>query len=110
MRVIEQQLRLHPNSHWLQKLEAAGVPCAPVNYRSDLYTDPQAAALNLIWNLNNRDLGSYKASGNPIRFSKTPVLPGKGAPAFGEHSGALLQEFGYSDAEIVALTASAVVK
>src|ERR1700689_3923189 len=108
MRVIEQQLRLHPNSYWLQKLEAAGVPCAPVNYRSDLYTDPQAAALNLIWDLNNRVVGNYRASGHPIRFSKTAVLPGKGAPAFGEHSGPLLQEFGYTDAEIAAFRASCV--
>jgi len=110
MRTLEKRLRTQPNAHWLQKLEEAGVPCAPVNYRSDLYTDPQAAALGLVWDLNNRDLGRYKASGHPIRFSKTPVRPGKGAPVFGEHSDALLREFGYSDSEITAFRASGVVK
>jgi crotonobetainyl-CoA:carnitine CoA-transferase CaiB-like acyl-CoA transferase len=110
MRVIEGRLRTQPNAYWLQKFEAAGVPCAPVNYRADLYTDPQAAALGLIWDLNNRDLGKYKASGHPIRFSKTPVLPGKGAPVVGEHSDPLLREFGYSDAQIAAFKASGVVK
>jgi crotonobetainyl-CoA:carnitine CoA-transferase CaiB-like acyl-CoA transferase len=110
MRIIEGRLRTQPNSHWLQKLEEAGVPCAPVNYRSDLYTDPQAAALGLVWDLENRDLGSYKASGNPIRFSKTPVRPGKGAPVVGEHSEALLREFGYSDIDIAAFKGSGIVK
>jgi formyl-CoA transferase/CoA:oxalate CoA-transferase len=110
MRIIEGHLRMHPNAYWLQKLEQAGVPCAPVNYRSDLYTDPQAQALGLVWDLNNRDLGRYKASGHPIRFSKTPVRPGKGAPVVGEHSGPLLREFGYSDADIDAFKADGVVK
>jgi crotonobetainyl-CoA:carnitine CoA-transferase CaiB-like acyl-CoA transferase len=110
MRVIEGRLRVHPNAYWLQKLEQAGVPCAPVSYRSDLYTDPQAQALGLVWDLNNRDLGRYKASGHPIRFSKTPVRPGKGAPVVGEHSGPLLREFGYSDADIDVFKASGVVK
>jgi len=86
------------------------VPCAAVNYRSDLYTDPQAAALNMVWQLNNRELGSYKASGNPIRFSKTPVLPGKGAPVLGEHSDQILKELGFSDAQIETLKVSGVVK
>jgi crotonobetainyl-CoA:carnitine CoA-transferase CaiB-like acyl-CoA transferase len=110
MGVIEQRLRTEPSAHWLPRLEQAGVPCAPVNYRSDLYSDPQAAALNLIWELENRDLGSYKASGHPIRFSKTPVLPRHGAPALGEHSDAVLREFGYSDPQIVAFRANGIVK
>jgi crotonobetainyl-CoA:carnitine CoA-transferase CaiB-like acyl-CoA transferase len=110
MRTIERRLRTQPNLYWLRKLEEAGVPCAPVNYRSDLYSDPQAAALGLVWDLNNRDLGTYKASGHPIRFSRTPVRPGKGAPAFAEHSEPLLREFGYSEAEIATFKASGVVK
>jgi crotonobetainyl-CoA:carnitine CoA-transferase CaiB-like acyl-CoA transferase len=110
MRRIEERLRTHSSQHWLSTFEAAGVPCAPVNYRSDLYNDPQAAALNLIWELNNRDLGSYKASGNPIRFSKTPALPGKGAPSLGEHSEQVLKDFGYNDDDIAALRARGIVK
>jgi crotonobetainyl-CoA:carnitine CoA-transferase CaiB-like acyl-CoA transferase len=110
MGVIEERLRAQPTVHWLQQLEEAGVPCAPVNYRSDLYTDPQAEALGLVWDLNNRELGNYKASGHPIRFSKTPVRPGKGAPNVGEHSEPLLREFGYTDAEIAAFRAAGIVK
>ena len=81
MKTIESRLAAHGNAHWMQVLEAAGVPCGPVNYRADLYTDPQAEALGLVWQLENRDIGTYKASGHPIRFSRTPVQPGKGAPS-----------------------------
>jgi crotonobetainyl-CoA:carnitine CoA-transferase CaiB-like acyl-CoA transferase len=86
------------------------VPCGSVNYRSDLYTDPQANALNLIWDLKNQDLGSYKASGNPIRFSKTPVMPGNGSPILGQHTDAVLKGCGYDDAQIATLRSNQVVK
>jgi formyl-CoA transferase len=110
MRTIEERLRGDLSAHWLSKFEAAGVPCTRVNYRSDLYTDEQALALNLVWDLENRDLGKYKASGHPIRFSKTPAQPKHGAPSLGEHSEPVLEEFGYSAAEITALKQQGVVK
>ena len=110
MRVIEDRLKQKPNRHWMQVLEAAGVPCGPVNYRSDLYTDPQALALNLIWEVGNRDLGKYKTSGHPIRFLKTPAAPGKGAPALGEDTATVLRQFGYGDEEIARLKAAGIVK
>jgi len=110
MRVIEAQLKTASSEYWLQKFEAAGVPCGRVNYRSDLYTDPQAQALDLVWELENRDVGKYKSTGHPIRFSETPVLSTKGAPSLAEHSESILKEFGYSDKEIVQLKATAVVK
>jgi crotonobetainyl-CoA:carnitine CoA-transferase CaiB-like acyl-CoA transferase len=75
-----------------------------------LYTDPQAQALNLVWELENRTVGKYKATGHPIRFSQTPVTPTAGAPVLGEHSESVLRQFGYSDKEIAELKATAVVK
>ncbi|MBC7954581.1 MAG: CoA transferase [Cytophagales bacterium] len=110
MKTIENRLKEHGNDHWMQVLEAAGVPCGPVNYRANLYTDPQAQALGLVWELHNRDIGSYKATGHPIRFLKTPVLPGKGAPSLGEHTDAVLQQFGYGADEVVRLKEERVVK
>jgi len=110
MRVIEDRLKQKSNQHWMRVLEAAGVPCGPVNYRSDLYTDPQALALNLIWEVGNRDLGKYKTSGHPIRFLKTPAVPGKGAPVLGEDTASVLRQFGYRDEEIERLKAAGIVK
>lgn len=110
MRVIEARLKQRPNRHWVQILETAGVPCGPVNYRSDLYADPQARALDLIWELHNRDLGNYKASGHPVRFSKTPAVPGRGAPSLGEDSDSVLRQLGYADGDIAGLRAAGVIR
>ena len=110
MRIIEARLKENSSEHWLQQLEAAGVPCGRVNYRSDLYADPQAQALGMVWELENRDLGKYKASGHPIRFSETPARPRSGSPALGEHTERVLHEFGYTPDEIAQLKFAAVIK
>ena len=109
MKGIEAQLKRQSNAHWMAVFEAAGVPCGQVNYRADIYDDPQANALDMIWELENEELGSYRTSGNPIRFLKTPLKPGKGAPTLGQHSDAILKEFGYSNEQIAELRAQGAV-
>lgn len=110
MREIESRLKQHANHHWQALLEAAGVPCGPVNYRSDLYTDPQARALDLVWTLHNRELGAYQAAGHPIRFQKTPVTAGAGAPSLGEHSAEVLRAAGYNEQDIARLQQAGTVR
>ena len=110
MHTIEERLLQHPNAYWVERLEAAGIPCGPVHYRPNLYDDPQVRALDMMWQLENRELGSYKTPGHPIRFSRTPVAPGKGAPVLGQDSEAVLAEAGFTADEIARLTADEIVK
>lgn len=110
MRTIEQRLQQQPTVYWQERLEAAGVPCGQVNYRANLYDDPQVQALDMMWQLHNRELGTYRAPGHPIRYSKTPVAAGKGTPTLGENSDDLLVELGYSGDQIAALRGAGVVK
>lgn len=109
MKSIETRLKTQGNDHWLEKLDSAGVPCGQVNYRADLYDDPQAQALDMIWKLDNKQLGSYKTTGNPIHFSATPLKAGKGAPILGQHTTAVLRELGYSPEKIAELQQAGAV-
>ena len=110
MREIEQRLMQHPNAYWQERLETVGVPCGPVNYRANLYDDPQVQALGMMWQLQNRELGSYRMPGHPVRFSKTPASATSGAPVLGEHSEAVLGELGYTADEIAALKQAGIVR
>lgn len=110
MRVIEERLLSHPNAYWIERLEAAGIPCGPVSYRPNLYDDPQVSALDMMWTLPNAELGNYRSPGHPIRFSKSPARATTGAPSLGQHSDALLAEAGHTPEQIAALRASGVVK
>jgi crotonobetainyl-CoA:carnitine CoA-transferase CaiB-like acyl-CoA transferase len=110
MRVVEQRLLQKTNAQWIPQLEAAGIPCGPVSYRPNLYEDPQVEALDMMWKLENEELGAYRAPGHPIRFSRTPATKSTGTPTLGQHSQALLRELGYTDAEIATLQQEAIVK
>jgi crotonobetainyl-CoA:carnitine CoA-transferase CaiB-like acyl-CoA transferase len=110
MRTIEQRLVEHPNAYWIERLEAAGIPCGPVSYRPNLYDDPQVQALEMMWQLENSDLGGYKSPGHPIRFSKTPAAATTGTPTLGEHSEALLVEAGFDAAAIAELKKNGIVR
>jgi crotonobetainyl-CoA:carnitine CoA-transferase CaiB-like acyl-CoA transferase len=110
MRRIEARLVQRPNAYWLERLEAAGVPCGQVNYRPDLYDDPQVRALDMMWELMNGELGAYKTPGHPIRFSKTPARPTTGTPTLGEHSDAVLARIGLTSDQISQLRAAGVIK
>ena len=110
MATVEARLLQQPSAHWLARLEAAGVPCGQVNYRPHLYDDAQVQALDMMWTLQNREVGPYKTPGHPIRFSGAPIHPGTGTPTLGEHSDALLAQAGYDEAAIAELKSSGVVK
>ena len=63
----------------------------------------------MMWELENREFGSYRMPGHPVRFSRPPVRAASGAPALGEHSEALLGELGYTPDEIAALKQAGIV-
>jgi crotonobetainyl-CoA:carnitine CoA-transferase CaiB-like acyl-CoA transferase len=56
------------------------------------------------------ELGRYMAPGHPIRFSATPVQPGKGTPKLGADNERLLAEAGYSAQDIAGLKDAGVVR
>ncbi|MFW9865902.1 MAG: CaiB/BaiF CoA transferase family protein [Candidatus Thorarchaeota archaeon] len=107
---FENRFREKTNEEWIEALEQAGVPCGQVNYSAYLFDDPQAKALNMIWDLENSELGPYKMVGHPIRFTKTPVKPGKGAPCLGEDTISILEQFGYEKDEIEKLRKDGVIR
>ncbi|MFW9896966.1 MAG: CoA transferase, partial [Candidatus Thorarchaeota archaeon] len=104
------RFREKTNEEWIEALEQAGVPCGQVNYSAYLFDDPQAKALNMIWDLENSKLGPYKMVGHPIRFLKIPVKPGKGAPTLGEDTVSILRQFGYDKNEIEKLKKKGAIK
>jgi crotonobetainyl-CoA:carnitine CoA-transferase CaiB-like acyl-CoA transferase len=51
-------------------------------------------------------LGTVRQLGLPVKMSRTPGDPTRPAPAFGEHTGEVLREAGYSDEQIAAMLES----
>ncbi|NMG42615.1 CoA transferase [Aromatoleum toluvorans] len=95
---------------WIARLEAAGVPCGPINTLADVFADPQVQARGLRVELQHPALGSVPQVANPMRLSATPVEYRSAPPLLGEHTDAVLSALlGLSGADIARLRDTGVI-
>ncbi|WP_448212018.1 CaiB/BaiF CoA transferase family protein [Colwellia sp. MEBiC06753] len=80
------------NDYWMEKLEAARIPSAPVNKFSDALNDPQILHRNMVIDLLHPDGKKTKAPGNPIKLSRTNEETFSPAPHIGQHTDEVLSE------------------
>jgi crotonobetainyl-CoA:carnitine CoA-transferase CaiB-like acyl-CoA transferase len=106
---LDERLRTRTAKDWMDDLERAGVPAGPINFLDDVFADAQIEAHNLIAEYPSQD-GPIRLVGNPIRFSRTPVVRDLPPPELGTHTDAILRDvLGKSAEEIEALRNRKVV-
>ena len=66
---IEDVLGGESTEQWIAVLEAAGVPCGPVNNIAQALAHPQTAARNMVVAVDDPTIGSLKLAGNPMKLS-----------------------------------------
>jgi len=93
----------------LDLLDAAGVPCGPVNDVGEALVDQQVAARGSIIEVAHPRLGPIRQIASPLRVDERWRTPRPG-PARGEHTAEVLREQGgYDTREIAALAATGVL-
>ena len=95
---------------WLDRLDAADVPCAPVLRRGDVMHNPQVVNNRMIEEFEQPMLGRVRQPRPAARFDATPARIGGPAPAIGEHTDSILAELGFSAQDIDALKNSKAAK
>lgn len=94
----------------IAQLEAARIPCGPVNDLATALADPQVQARELFHPLDYP--GSPKAvpvPATPVRLSETPGTIRQRAPLVGEHTDEVLQELGFRADDIAAFRLAGVI-
>jgi formyl-CoA transferase len=100
---IEQVTVTRPKTEWLATLQAAGVPCGPINTYAEAFADRQVQARHMVVELDHPALGPTRTLGTPVKLSETPMQIRGRAPRLGEHTAEVLREVGLSDVEIRAV-------
>lgn len=66
---IDAILSTNTRDHWIALLEAAGLPCGPVNNVAQAIAHPQVAARNMLIDVDDATTGPLKLVGNPMKLS-----------------------------------------
>jgi crotonobetainyl-CoA:carnitine CoA-transferase CaiB-like acyl-CoA transferase len=101
---LDARVRLHPRAHWIERLNAAGVPCGLVMNLAEAYADPQIRSQEMVLTIDHPGRGTVKMTGFPIKFADAPCAVRRPAPELGAHTAEVLHEAGFTGDEIARLS------
>jgi crotonobetainyl-CoA:carnitine CoA-transferase CaiB-like acyl-CoA transferase len=96
-------------AHWVAALEAAGVPCGPINTVAEVFDDPQIRFRKMRIDLTHPLAGTVPLVGSPMVFTEDPLKLERAPPLLGEHTDEVLQELGLNAAVIADLRRDGVI-
>jgi CoA:oxalate CoA-transferase len=107
--IVGGKLATRPTAYWVETLNAAGVPCGPVQSVDQVFADPQIAAQEMVLEVPHPGHGVVRMVGFAMKLAAAPCRVQRPAPDLGEHSEDVLAELGYGEAARHALRAAGVV-
>ena len=107
---MNKKLSTQTSQYWINALNSAKVPCAPINSFSQAFSDEQVVHRNMLVEVEHPDGGKVKMPGNPIKLSYTNEDSFSPPPHLGQHTKeTLIVWCNYSELEIEDLIKKKVI-
>lgn len=90
-------------------LDAAGVPCGPINSVAEVFEEPQVRERQMLRQVPHPAGVDVPLVASPMRFDGEALPIRSAPPLLGEHSQSILEELGYTSTHIEALRAAEVI-
>src|SRR5260221_14724388 len=90
----------HSPAEWLERLDAADVPCAPILRRGEIIHNEQVVARDIIAEFDQPMVGRVRQPKPAARFEINQAVIGGPAPRIGEHTRDVLRDLGYDEGAI----------
>jgi crotonobetainyl-CoA:carnitine CoA-transferase CaiB-like acyl-CoA transferase len=103
--LINARIAQAPKAYWIERLNAAGVPCGMVMSLAEVFADPQVVSQEMVLAIPHPGHGTVKMTGFPLKFREAPSTVRYPAPELGAHTVSVLRALGYSDPELAELGA-----
>jgi len=99
--LVREIMKGRTSKEWIARLEAANVPCGPINSYKEVFEDPQVEHRGLKIGMPHPLAGAMAGIASPMRFSATPVTYDVPPPLLGQHTRQVLSDLlGMDDVEI----------
>ena len=110
IRRLREQTLQRSTAQWVAALEAADVPCGPINTMAQVFADPQVLARELQVAVEHPHAGRIPLVANPIKLSATPVAYERAPPTLGQHTDEVLgNELGFDAEQLAQLRRERVI-
>ena len=101
---IDARTESDDSANWIARLNAAGVPCGPINAIDQTFAEPQVQHLGIA-----QELDGVSYVGQPMALTRTPSTIAGPPPTRGQHTQEILRELGLSAMEIERLQTRQIV-
>jgi crotonobetainyl-CoA:carnitine CoA-transferase CaiB-like acyl-CoA transferase len=107
---MQEYIAQHSTAEWLERLDAADVPCAPILRRGEIIHNEQVVARGIITEIDQPTVGRVRQPKPAARFELNESAIGGPAPRIGEHSREVLAQLGYDERSIDKMVSDKAVR
>jgi len=106
---VEDRMRQFTSAELIERLNTAGVPAGPILTIDQVFADPQVEFLQMAQTVMSARYGALRVVRSPVNLSRTPARLRSAAPVPGGDTAEVLEEHGFTQAEIAELQQSGAV-